>query len=79
MVHVSVLPVSVQVKADRGNKKLQTLQQVSRHVNDMAAVVVTSTKAGQMQIEEKRELNYSFKAVVTMHLEIFSPAFSCYV
>lgn len=41
-----------QVKADRGNKKLQRLQQASRHVTDMAASVVTSTKAGQMQIED---------------------------
>lgn len=46
----------LQVKADRGNKKLNTLLQASRHVNDMAAVVVTSTKAGQMQIEDKGEL-----------------------
>lgn len=45
----------LQVKADRGNKRLLTLQHASRHVNDMAAVVVTSTKAGQMQIEEKGE------------------------
>lgn len=41
-----------QVKADRSNKKLYTLQQASRHVNDMAAVVVTSTKQGQEQISD---------------------------
>ncbi|MEQ2174186.1 hypothetical protein GOODEAATRI_005275, partial [Goodea atripinnis] len=41
-----------QVKADRNNKKLYTLQQASRHVNDMAAVVVTSTKHGQQQITD---------------------------
>ncbi|MEQ2199841.1 hypothetical protein XENOCAPTIV_013832 [Xenoophorus captivus] len=40
------------VKADRNNKKLYTLQQASRHVNDMAAVVVTSTKHGQQQITD---------------------------
>lgn len=42
----------LQVKADRNNKKLYTLQQASRHVNDMAAVVVTSTKHGQQQISD---------------------------
>jgi len=41
------------VKADRGNKKLQTLKQASRHVNDMAALVVTSTKHGQLQISDQ--------------------------
>lgn len=45
----------LQVKADRSNKKLHTLQQASRHVNDMAAVVVTSTKHGQQQISDKGE------------------------
>lgn len=44
-----------QVKADRNNKKLHTLQQASRHVNDMAAVVVTSTKHGQQQISDDGE------------------------
>lgn len=44
-----------QVKADRNNKKLHTLQQASRHVNDMAAVVVTSTKHGQRQISDQGE------------------------
>lgn len=45
----------LQVKADRNNKKLYTVQQASRHVNDMAAVVVTSTKHGQQQISETGE------------------------
>ncbi|XP_016386125.1 huntingtin-interacting protein 1-related protein-like [Sinocyclocheilus rhinocerous] len=49
------LVAASKVKADRGNKKLQTLQQASRHVNDMAAVVVSSAKSGQMQIENKSE------------------------
>lgn len=44
-----------QVKADRSNKKLHTLQQASRHVNDMAAVVVTSTKQGQQQVSDHGE------------------------
>lgn len=43
------------MKADRSNKKLNTLQQASRHVNDMAAVVVTSTKHGQQQISDQGE------------------------
>uniref|UniRef100_A0A8C1KVP2 Huntingtin interacting protein 1 related a n=1 Tax=Cyprinus carpio TaxID=7962 RepID=A0A8C1KVP2_CYPCA len=51
------LVAASKVKADRGNKKLQTLQQASRHVNDMAAVVVSSTKSGQMQIENKSEFH----------------------
>lgn len=57
LVHFRVCDIEtfgliLQVKADRGNKKLQRLQQASRHVTDMAASVVTSTKAGQMQIED---------------------------
>lgn len=43
------------MKADRSNKKLNTLQQASRHVNDMAAVVVTSTKQGQQQFSDRGE------------------------
>lgn len=43
------------MKADRNNKKLYTVQQASRHVNDMAAVVVTSTKHGQQQISDQGE------------------------
>lgn len=54
--HPSVGVIGViQVKADRNNKKLYTLQQASRHVNDMAAVVVTSTKQGQQQISDHGE------------------------
>ncbi|KAJ0012883.1 hypothetical protein NQD34_017217 [Periophthalmus magnuspinnatus] len=46
------LVAASKVKADRNNKKLHTLQMASRHVNDMAAVVVTSTKHGQKQISD---------------------------
>uniref|UniRef100_A0A3Q1FP33 Huntingtin interacting protein 1 related n=1 Tax=Acanthochromis polyacanthus TaxID=80966 RepID=A0A3Q1FP33_9TELE len=49
------LVAASKVKADRNNKKLYTLQQASRHVNDMAAVVVTSTKHGQQQISDHGE------------------------
>jgi len=41
------------VKADRGSKRLGVLQQASRHVNEMAAGVVASTKTGLDQIEDK--------------------------
>lgn len=47
------------MKADRSNRKLNALQQASRHVNDMAAVVVTSTKHGQQQVSDQgEEKNY---------------------
>lgn len=54
-LHGSHRVLMFQVKADRSNKKLNTLQQASRHVNDMAAVVVTSTKHGQRQISDHGE------------------------
>lgn len=47
------MPFHLQVKADRGSKKLGVLQQASRHVNEMAANVVASTKTGLEQIEDK--------------------------
>lgn len=46
-----------QVKADRNSKKLPVLQQASRHVNEMAANVVASTRTGQEHLEEKGEYN----------------------
>ncbi|XP_065118875.1 huntingtin-interacting protein 1-related protein isoform X2 [Paramisgurnus dabryanus] len=63
------LVAASKVKADRGNKKLNTLQQASRHVNDMAAVVVTSTKAGQMQIEEKDSMDFSGISLIKLKTE----------
>lgn len=45
--------VSLQVKAEPSSKKLGVLQQASRHVNEMAANVVGSTRTGQEQIEDK--------------------------
>lgn len=53
----------LQVKADRNSKKLSTLQQASRHVNDMAAIVVTSTNHGQRQITERGEKRERRKVV----------------
>lgn len=49
------LSFCTQVKADRNSKKLPVLQQASRHVNEMAANVVASTKTGQDNLEEKGE------------------------
>ena len=43
----------MQVKAGRNSKKLTVLQQASRHVNEMAANVVASTRTGQEHLEEK--------------------------
>ncbi len=47
-----------QVKADRSSKKLTVLQQASRHVNEMAANVVASTRTGQEHLEEKGEFSF---------------------
>uniref|UniRef100_A0A673KF54 Huntingtin-interacting protein 1-related protein-like n=1 Tax=Sinocyclocheilus rhinocerous TaxID=307959 RepID=A0A673KF54_9TELE len=63
------LVAASKVKADRGNKKLQTLQQASRHVNDMAAVVVSSTKSGQMQIENKNSMDFSSMSLIKLKTE----------
>ncbi|XP_062340443.1 huntingtin-interacting protein 1-related protein-like isoform X3 [Osmerus eperlanus] len=53
------LVAASKVKADRNNKKLHTLQQASRHVNDMAAVVVTSTKHGQQRFTDRGPMDFS--------------------
>ncbi|XP_053332133.1 huntingtin-interacting protein 1-related protein isoform X2 [Clarias gariepinus] len=63
------LVAASKVKTDRSNKKLNTLLQASRHVNDMAAVVVTSTKAGQMQIEEKDPMDFSDMSLIKLKTE----------
>ncbi|XP_048037165.1 LOW QUALITY PROTEIN: huntingtin-interacting protein 1-related protein [Megalobrama amblycephala] len=63
------LVAASKVKADRGNKKLHALQQASRHVNDMAAVVVTSTKSGQMQIEDKNSMDFSGLSLIKLKTE----------
>uniref|UniRef100_A0A3B4F6W4 Huntingtin-interacting protein 1-related protein-like n=1 Tax=Pundamilia nyererei TaxID=303518 RepID=A0A3B4F6W4_9CICH len=57
------------VKADRNNKKLNTLQQASRHVNDMAAVVVTSTKHGQQQISDHGLMDFSGMSLIKLKKE----------
>ncbi|XP_033978913.1 huntingtin-interacting protein 1-related protein-like isoform X2 [Trematomus bernacchii] len=57
------------VKADRNNKKLHTLKQASRHVNDMAAVVVTSTKHGQDKISDPVLMDFSGRSLIKLKTE----------
>ncbi|XP_028273875.1 huntingtin-interacting protein 1-related protein isoform X4 [Parambassis ranga] len=63
------LVAASKVKADRNNKKLHTLQQASRHVNDMAAVVVTSTKHGQQQISDHGVMDFSGMSLIKLKKE----------
>uniref|UniRef100_A0A4W6DBM2 Huntingtin interacting protein 1 related n=1 Tax=Lates calcarifer TaxID=8187 RepID=A0A4W6DBM2_LATCA len=63
------LVAASKVKADRNNKKLKTLQQASRHVNDMAAVVVSSTKHGQMQISDHGVMDFSGMSLIKLKKE----------
>ncbi|KAM4719249.1 huntingtin-interacting protein 1-related protein isoform 2-T2 [Anableps anableps] len=63
------LVAASKVKADRSNKKLNTLQQASRHVNDMAAVVVTSTKHGQQQISDHGIMDFSGLSLIKLKKE----------
>uniref|UniRef100_A0A3Q2YJR7 I/LWEQ domain-containing protein n=1 Tax=Hippocampus comes TaxID=109280 RepID=A0A3Q2YJR7_HIPCM len=63
------LVAASKVKAERGNRKLSTLQQASRHVNDMAAVVVTSTKHGQQQISEQGVMDFSGMSLIKLKKE----------
>uniref|UniRef100_A0A3Q4HMY9 Huntingtin interacting protein 1 related n=1 Tax=Neolamprologus brichardi TaxID=32507 RepID=A0A3Q4HMY9_NEOBR len=63
------LVAASKVKADRNNKKLNTLQQASRHVNDMAAVVVTSTKHGQHQISDHGLMDFSGMSLIKLKKE----------
>ncbi|TRY81501.1 hypothetical protein DNTS_025309 [Danionella cerebrum] len=50
------LVAASKVKADRGNRKLHTLQQASRHVNDMAAAVVRVLELEQQLASERVRL-----------------------
>ncbi|KAF3701694.1 Huntingtin-interacting protein 1-related protein [Channa argus] len=63
------LVAASKVKADRANKKLVTLQQASRHVNDMAAVVVTSSKHGQQQISDHVVMDFSGMSLIKLKKE----------
>ncbi|XP_051545000.1 huntingtin-interacting protein 1-related protein-like isoform X2 [Myxocyprinus asiaticus] len=63
------LVAASKVKADRGSKKLSSLQQASRHVNDMAASVVASTKTGLEQIEDKDTMDFSGMSLIKLKKE----------
>ncbi|XP_033845323.1 huntingtin-interacting protein 1-related protein-like [Periophthalmus magnuspinnatus] len=63
------LVAASKVKSDRNNKKLHTLQMASRHVNDMAAVVVTSTKHGQKQISDTGVMDFSGMSLIKLKKE----------
>eukprot|EP00064_Thunnus_orientalis_P018193 superscaffoldBa00004104_g18286 len=68
MVHSSAL-LCTQVKADRNSKKLSVLQQASRHVNEMAANVVGSTRTGQEHLEEKDTMDFSGMSLIKLRKE----------
>ncbi|XP_017307665.1 huntingtin interacting protein 1 related b isoform X1 [Ictalurus punctatus] len=63
------LVAASKVKADRGSKKLVSLQQASRHVNEMAAKVVASTRTGQEQIEDKDTMDFSGMSLIKLRKE----------
>ncbi|MGH0147904.1 UNVERIFIED_CONTAM: hypothetical protein FKN15_011197 [Acipenser sinensis] len=63
------LVAASKVKADLHSKKLTKLQQASRHVNDMAANVVASTKSGQEQIEDKDTMDFSGMSLIKLRKE----------
>uniref|UniRef100_A0A671N310 I/LWEQ domain-containing protein n=1 Tax=Sinocyclocheilus anshuiensis TaxID=1608454 RepID=A0A671N310_9TELE len=63
------LVAASKVKADRGSKKLGVLQHASRHVNEMAANVVASTKTGQDQIVDKGTMDFSGMSLIKLKKE----------
>ncbi|KAM6931383.1 huntingtin interacting protein 1 related b [Xenentodon cancila] len=63
------LVAASKVKADRNSKKLLVLQQASRHVNEMAANVVGSTKTGQENLEDKNTMDFSGMSLIKLKKE----------
>ncbi|XP_054466420.1 huntingtin interacting protein 1 related b [Anoplopoma fimbria] len=63
------LVAASKVKADRNSKRLSVLQQASRHVNEMAANVVASTRTGQEHLEEKETMDFSGMSVIKLRKE----------
>ncbi|XP_063820635.1 huntingtin-interacting protein 1-related protein isoform X2 [Pseudophryne corroboree] len=63
------LVAASKVKADQNSKNLPKLQQCSRHVNEMAANVVASTKSGQEQIEDKDTMDFSGMSLIKLKKE----------
>uniref|UniRef100_A0A3B3ULE6 I/LWEQ domain-containing protein n=1 Tax=Poecilia latipinna TaxID=48699 RepID=A0A3B3ULE6_9TELE len=63
------LVAASKVKADRSSKRLGVLQQASRHVNEMAAKVVASTKTGQENLEDKDPMDFSGMSLIKLKKE----------
>ncbi|XP_029960645.1 huntingtin interacting protein 1 related b [Salarias fasciatus] len=63
------LVAASKVKADRNSKKLPVLQQASRHVNEMAANVVASTRTGQEHLEDKDTMDFSGLSLIKLKKE----------
>ncbi|KAM4745231.1 huntingtin interacting protein 1 related b [Anableps anableps] len=63
------LVAASKVKADRSSKRLGVLQQASRHVNEMAAKVVASTKTGQGDLEDKDPMDFSGMSLIKLKKE----------
>lgn len=63
------LVAASKVKADRNSRKLTVLQQASRHVNEMAANVVASTRTGQEHLEEKDTMDFSGMSLIKLRKE----------
>uniref|UniRef100_A0A1A7Z4S9 Huntingtin-interacting protein 1-related protein n=1 Tax=Iconisemion striatum TaxID=60296 RepID=A0A1A7Z4S9_9TELE len=63
------LVAASKVKADRNSTKLTVLQQASRHVNEMAANVVASTKTGQENLDEKETMDFSGMSLIKLKKE----------
>ncbi|XP_030272987.1 huntingtin interacting protein 1 related b [Sparus aurata] len=63
------LVAASKVKADRNSTRLTTLQQASRHVNQMAANVVASTRTGQEHLEEKDTMDFSGMSLIKLRKE----------
>ncbi|KAM8960740.1 huntingtin-interacting protein 1-related protein [Pelodytes ibericus] len=63
------LVAASKVKANQNSKNLPKLQQCSRHVNEMAANVVASTKSGIEQIEDKDTMDFSGMSLIKLKKE----------
>ncbi|XP_042343997.1 huntingtin interacting protein 1 related b isoform X2 [Plectropomus leopardus] len=63
------LVAASKVKADRSSKRLSVLQQASRHVNEMAANVVASTRTGQEHLEDKETMDFSGMSLIKLKKE----------
>uniref|UniRef100_A0AAV2MUH3 I/LWEQ domain-containing protein n=1 Tax=Knipowitschia caucasica TaxID=637954 RepID=A0AAV2MUH3_KNICA len=63
------LVAASKVKADRSSKRLATLQQASRCVNEMAANVVASTRTGKENLAEKDTMDFSGMSLIKLKKE----------